>query len=63
MATAIELLEVALLMRAERHRREHPNATDAEVEVVVQAWKVDRPGAPFGDAEGRSVSWPRIRKS
>ena len=59
MAVAIELLEMALKMRAERHRREHPDATTDEVEAVVHAWKVDRPGAPFGDAEGRSVPWPR----
>lgn len=58
-AIAIELLELALQMRGERHRREHPDASEEEVAAVVHAWKVDRPGAPFGDAEGRSVSWPR----
>ncbi len=59
MAVAIELLELALLMRAERHRREHPEATEEEVAAVVQAWKVDRPGAPHGDSNGRPVPWPR----
>jgi Rv0078B-related antitoxin len=59
MAVAIELLELALLMRGERHRREHPEATEEEVAAVVQAWKVDRPGSPNGDAIGRSVPWPR----
>ena len=59
MAVAIELLELALLMRAERHRREHPGATEEEVAAVVQAWKVDRPGAPHGDGNGRPVPWPR----
>jgi hypothetical protein len=58
-AIASELLELAMAMRAQRHRREHPDATDAEVDAVVRAWRLDRPGAPFGDAEGVSVSWPR----
>lgn len=63
MAVAIELLELALLMRGERHRREHPEATEEEVAAVVQAWKVDRPGAPNGDAIGRVVPWPRPKRT
>lgn len=62
MAVAIELLELALLMRGERHRREHPDATEEEVAAVVQAWKVDRPDAPNGDAVGRVVPWPRPKR-
>jgi hypothetical protein len=54
-----ELLEFAQDIRAERHRRENPHATEAEVAAVVRAWMMDRPGAPYGDAVGRSVSWPR----
>ncbi len=59
MAVAFELLELAVLMRGERHRREHPEASEEEVAAVVLAWRRDRPGAPFGDAIGRQVSWPR----
>ncbi len=58
-AVALELLEFAKQMRAERHRRDEPGATDEEVAEVVRLWSMERPGAPFGDAEGRSVSWPR----
>jgi hypothetical protein len=58
-AIALELLDFAKKMRAERHRRDHPEATDDEVNEVVRLWTMERPGAPFGDAEGRSVSWPR----
>jgi Rv0078B-related antitoxin len=58
-AVASDLFETALQMRATRHRREHPNATDAEVEAVVLAWKTHRPGAPNGDADGRPIDWPR----
>ena len=61
-AVALDLLEFSLLLRAERHRREHPNATEEEVAAIVHAWRTDRPGAPDGDAVGRSVSWPRVKK-
>lgn len=59
LAVALELFELGRALRGQRHRREFPNATESEVEVVVHAWEVDRPGAPFGDAIGRPISWPR----
>ena len=62
LAIAIDLLEFSLLMRAERHRCEHPEEGVDEVDAVVQAWELDRPGAPHGDADGRSVPWPRGKK-
>jgi Rv0078B-related antitoxin len=36
-----------------KHRREHPEATEAEIVLVVQRWWSDRPGAAQGDAVGR----------
>jgi Rv0078B-related antitoxin len=62
MAIAFDLLEMAVSMRAERHRRENPEANETEVEAVIHAWLLDRPGAPDGDAVGRAVSWPRDRE-
>ena len=56
---AFALAELGARMVAERFRREHPDASEPEVEAAVRAWISDRPGAPFGDAEGRPVSWPR----
>ena len=47
-----DLFRMAVKMRAERHRREHPDATEAEVEAAVQAWVSHRPGAEFGDSAG-----------
>ena len=40
-------------------RREHPQASDEEIEALLIAWLHERPGAPFGDAAGRPSSWPR----
>jgi len=61
MAIAIELTELGRELRAQRHRREHPDATEEEVAEVVGLWMGERPGAPDGDAVGRSISWPRRR--
>jgi hypothetical protein len=52
-AVVVELTETAAAMVAARHRREHPDATDDEVDEVVRAWWRDRPGAPDGDCPGR----------
>ena len=61
LAVAFELLEVGTRMRAERHRCEHPNATPAEVEAAVRSWLSDRGAAPYGDAVGRPIVFPRPR--
>ena len=61
LAVAFELFEIGTRMRAERHRREHPNATPAEVEAAVRSWLTDRSAAPCGDALGRSIVFPRTR--
>lgn len=53
---AFELHDLGVRMRAQRHRRERPDATPPQVEEVVRAWLQDRPGAPFGDCEGRPVT-------
>lgn len=36
-------------------RRRHPEASDAEVERLLDEWLVDRPGATSGDCPGRRV--------
>ena len=46
------------LMRA-RLRRDNPDISQAELEALVFAWLLERPGAESGDVEGRSVPWPR----
>lgn len=58
---AFALTELGMRMQAERFRRDHPDASEAEVDAAVRAWLHDRPGAPGGDGVGRSVGWPRVR--
>ena len=52
---------VADAMRAQRFRRERPNASEDEIEALMEAWRGERPGAEAGDSAGRSVQWPRRR--
>jgi hypothetical protein len=48
-------------MLRNRLRRKSPDATEAEIDAAIVRWRWDRPGAPSGDAEGRSATWPRHR--
>ncbi|MDZ7732580.1 MAG: hypothetical protein U5R31_05185 [Acidimicrobiia bacterium] len=59
--TAIALTDLGLRLLAQRHRREHPEASEDEVEAAVRVWLLERPGAPDGDAVGRPVSLPHER--
>lgn len=52
----MELLDLAIEMRAQQHRRLHPEGSEADVDKFVQDWLLERPGAPHGDAVGRPVS-------
>ena len=53
-ALAIELTEFGAALRKQRYRRDHPKATDEEVDEFMRRWMLDRRGAPGGDAEGVS---------
>jgi hypothetical protein len=61
MEAALELSELAVEMYEMTVRRAHPELSDAEVARRVCQWRQARPGAEAGDAEGRSVPWPRRR--
>lgn len=56
---ALELYDLAEAMVRQRLRRERPDASDAEIEAGVRAWRHERPGAEHGDGPGRLVPWPR----
>ena len=46
-----DLFEAATEMVAAKYRREHPDASQQEVDAAVSAWVSSRPGAPDGDAD------------
>jgi hypothetical protein len=58
---ALELTELGARLRAQRYRRENPEASEEEVVAVVAAWRADRSIAPDGDAVGRASTWQNIR--
>jgi hypothetical protein len=59
--TALDLTDLGARLFAQRFRREHPAATEADVKQAVDAWLADRSQAPGGDAVGRVATWPRRR--
>jgi Rv0078B-related antitoxin len=46
---AVDMFEFGVAMQRQRLRREHPGADDSEIDDLVNAWLLDRPGAPDGD--------------
>jgi hypothetical protein len=58
---ALDLFAAGEEMMRQVLRRRHPDLSDADIETRLVAWLHERPGAPFGDAPGESVPWPRRR--
>ena len=50
---ALEMYEVGEQMQRARLRRQDPDASDEEIEALVEVWLRHRPGAEFGDSVGR----------
>jgi Rv0078B-related antitoxin len=59
--TAFDLCELGESVRRAQLRREHPEATDEEIEALLVIWLQTRPGAEYGDSWGRPISWPPSR--
>jgi hypothetical protein len=47
--TTLDLWATGVALRRQAIRREHPDATDDEVEALVNRWLSERPGADWGD--------------
>jgi hypothetical protein len=58
---ALDLFAAGEALMRQNLRRRFPEASAAEIEERLAAWLSERPGAEFGDAEGRPTSWPRTR--
>ncbi|MGI9003805.1 MAG: hypothetical protein ACR2GH_19505 [Pseudonocardia sp.] len=50
--TAFELHELSVRMQRQRFHRDNPDVSDDNLDVFVQAWLQERPGAEHGDAAG-----------
>jgi hypothetical protein len=58
---AFELFEFGVDMMAARLRRLHPDASPQDIERLLEAWLLERPGAEDGDGPGVPVSLERFR--
>lgn len=56
---ALDLFQTGVDLMRQNLRRRFPDEPDAEIERRVREWVSERPGAEFGDAEGRPGTWPR----
>lgn len=55
---ALDLADTGIELKRMQIRREHPEWDEKQVATAMQAWLLDRPGAPFGDYPGRpSLRW------
>jgi hypothetical protein len=51
---ALEMFGVGESMMRQRLRRDHPGASEAEIDEKLSKWLTERPGAEQGDAPGRT---------
>ena len=58
---AFEMFELGVDMMAANLRRRHPHASPEEIERLIDAWLLERPGAEEGDGPGVPVPLERFR--
>ena len=53
--TTLDLFDTGLDLMRQNLQRDHPGATEQEIERRLHQWVQDRPGAEFGDCPGRRL--------
>jgi hypothetical protein len=53
--TTLDLFQTGVDLMRQNLRRRHPNADEHEIERLLQAWLLERPGAESGDCSGRAI--------
>jgi len=59
--TALDLFEAGVEMMRQNLRRRYPEADEKEIKTRLAQWLRERPGAEYGDCDGRPVPWPRSK--
>jgi hypothetical protein len=54
---ALDLFGAGEAMMRQKVRREHPGASEAEIERRLELWRLERPGAEQGDGVGVPRPW------
>lgn len=52
LAQVFDLYEACEMIMRENLRRRHPGADEREIEMRLDEWRRERPGAALGDASG-----------
>lgn len=58
-AVGLELSDLGIRIQRQNLRRAHAESSEAEIDRLLADWLAERPGAEFGDGEGRPAVWPR----
>ena len=58
---AFDMVELGVDMMTANLRRRHPHASSEEIERLIDAWLLERPGAEEGDGPGVPVPLERFR--
>lgn len=53
--TTLDLFSTGLELMRQNLRRDYPDADDDEIDQRLRQWLHQRPGAAFGDGQGRPV--------
>jgi hypothetical protein len=53
--TTLDLFQTGVDLMRQNLRSRHPDANEHEVDRLIQAWLLERPGAEFGDCPGRPI--------
>lgn len=53
--TTLDLFEAGVSLMRQNFRREHPDEAESEIDLRMQRWLRERPGAEDGDSPGRRV--------
>lgn len=56
-----EMFEFGVEMMAANLRRRHPDASPEQIELLLEEWLLDRPGAEAGDSDGVPVQLTLLR--
>ena len=55
LAAALDLFDLGIQLMRQNLIRENPRETSEQIEQRLAAWFRERPGAAFGDAQGRPI--------
>jgi hypothetical protein len=56
---ALDAFTTGVAIKRAQLRRAYPDDSDDAAEERLRTWLAERPGAEWGDGEGRPGTWPR----